>query len=95
MAIAISTLILSAAAMFMYSSFMLLEQAQNDPGLDHHKLTVSNFISSAFQTSLPDADIPQNPNQLNNGTGNATDTTCNTTGNLTGNSTGNTSSSLN
>ncbi len=70
--------------MFMYSSFMLLTDAENNPGLDHHKLGVVAFVSYAFQTSLPDTAIPVNPNQ-----GNATG---NTTGNGTGNTTGNTTS---
>jgi hypothetical protein len=72
MAIAISILILGAAAVFMYSAFSLLEQAQNDPGLEHQKLGVTSFLAYSFANALPDSSIPVNPNQGNSTTGNAT-----------------------
>jgi len=72
MAIAISVLILGAASIFMYSSFTMLEQTQNDPGLEHHKLGVTGFLQYSFENALPDSAIPVSPNSTANSTANTT-----------------------
>jgi hypothetical protein len=88
MAISLATLILGAAAVFVFSSFNILSTAQNDPGLDHHRLGVSSFLQYAFTESLPDSAIPNYANITNASSGN-------TGGNTTGNSTsGNTSGNI-
>jgi len=83
MAIAISVLILGAASIFMYSAFSMLEQTQNDPGLEHHKLGVTNFLAYSFATALPDSAIPVNPNQNGNTTAGGTAAGNSTSGNST------------
>ncbi len=48
LAIALSTLVLLAAAVFVFSAFNLLTQTENDPGLEHHKLGVVGYLEFAF-----------------------------------------------
>jgi len=89
MAIAISVLILGAAAIFMYSAFTMLESAQTDPGLEHHKLGVTSFLQYSFSTALPDSAIPVNPTAAGNTTagGTAGNTTAGGSGNTGANGT--------
>jgi prepilin-type N-terminal cleavage/methylation domain-containing protein len=48
LAIAVSTLVLLGASVFVFSAFNLLTQVQNDPGLEHHKLGVVGFLQYVF-----------------------------------------------
>jgi hypothetical protein len=53
LSIALSTLVLLAAAVFVFSAFNLLTQTQNDPGIEHHKLGVVNYLEYAFSQAPP------------------------------------------
>jgi prepilin-type N-terminal cleavage/methylation domain-containing protein len=53
LAIALSTLVLLAAAVFVFSAFNLLTQTENDPGLEHHKLGVVGYLQYAFFQATP------------------------------------------
>jgi prepilin-type N-terminal cleavage/methylation domain-containing protein len=87
LAIALSTLVLLASAVFVFAAFNLLTQTQNDPGIEHHKLGVVGYLEYAFS---------QAPPSTGNTTGNTTNTsggagfpTASTGGNTNGNTTGN------
>jgi hypothetical protein len=53
LSIALSTLVLLAASVFVFASFNLLTQTQNDPGLEHHKLGVVGYLEYAFYQAPP------------------------------------------
>jgi len=53
LAIALSTLVLLSAAIFVFSAFHLLTETENDPGLEHHKLGVVGYLQYAFFQATP------------------------------------------
>lgn len=70
LAIALSTLVLLSAAIFVFSAFHLLTETENNPGLEHHKLGVVGYLQYAFFQAQP-----------SNTTTGGNATTGNTTGN--------------